>query len=246
MQYTSFHMALWRWMLTGGLLAVGTAVPSSAAAQEPGRPAHLDSAVMSRASEIQVPVHPAHFPRRTRDYSWIYIDPPPPPQEVMVHDIITILVDEKSEVVVNSRFDRQRNGTLKAELREFIRLGETGNLMPAAIDQPKIDGQLQSRFNTAGQATDQEGIRYRIAATVVDVLPNGTLVLEARKSIRTNREMFEYRLTGRLDSRKILPNHTALSENIAELKIERNQTGKIFDSTKRNWGMMLIDKLSPF
>ncbi|NOX55279.1 MAG: hypothetical protein GXP27_12745, partial [Planctomycetes bacterium] len=64
-------------------------------------------------------------PRRIRDYSWIYIDAPEP-REIKVHDIITIIVDEKAEVTVNSRFDRQRNSNLNAELNEFIRLGETG------------------------------------------------------------------------------------------------------------------------
>lgn len=193
------------------------------------------------------PVVPA-VPRRprVRDYSWIYLDAPPPPREIKVHDIITILVDEKAEVTINSRFNRQRNGALKAELKEFIRLGDNWNLLNAAENEPTIDTQVQSRLQTSGQATDAEGIRYRIAASVVDVLPNGTIVLEARKTIRTNHEVFEYRLTGRIDSEKIAPNRTAQSEDIAEMSVVRSQKGKIFDSTRRGWGMVLFDWLSPF
>jgi flagellar L-ring protein precursor FlgH len=81
---------------------------------------------------------------------------------------------------------------------------------------------------------------------VVDVLPNGTIVLEARKSIRTNQDLFEYRLTGRVDRGKIKPDRTARTEDIAELQIERLQRGKIFDSTKVNWGTRILDSLSPF
>lgn len=120
---------------------------------------------------------------RIRDYSWIYIEPPVPP-EIKLHDIVTIIVDEKSEVIMNSKFNRQRRSNLKAELKEFIRLGNTGNLANAAANAPTIDAQLQGTLNSTGQLTDQEGIKYRIAATVVDVLPNGVLQLEARKKFR--------------------------------------------------------------
>lgn len=180
------------------------------------------------------------------DYSLIYVEPPPLPPEIKVHDIITIQVDEKAEVIVNSRFNRQRQGAYKAELKEFVKLGGNMNLLPAAANQPTIDASLQNRLQTIGQSTDQEGISYNIAATVVDVLPNGTIVLEARKSIRTNQDFFEYRLSGRIDKGSILPNRTAQSENIAELKIERRQRGKVFDSTKVNWGTRILDILVPF
>lgn len=183
---------------------------------------------------------------RVRDYSWIFIDPPPPPEQIKVHDIITIEVDEKAEVIVNSRFNRQRNGSYQAQLKEFVKIISGPQLITAAENQPTIEGSLQNRLQTMGQSTDAEGITYRIAATVVDVLPNGTIVLEARKSIRTNQDFFEYRLTGRIDKGKIKPNRTARTEDIAELKIERVQRGKVFDSTKVNWGTRILDVIVPF
>ena len=184
-------------------------------------------------------------PKTVRDYSWIYIDLPEP-HEIKLHDIVTIIVDEKSEVTVNSRFNRQRNTTLKTELNEFIRLSEAGNLTNAAENSPSIDFKSTGRINSTGQLTDQEGIRYRIAATVVDVLPNGNVVLEARKSIATNQDVWEYSLTGVLRSEDILRNNTALSENIANLRIRKRQRGKVYSSTKRSWGVALYDFLSPF
>lgn len=184
---------------------------------------------------------------RMQDYSFIYLEPAPPPPQIKVHDIITIEVDEKVEVIVNSRFNRQRNGSYKAQLKDFVRLKDgLERLAPAAQTQPTIDATITNRLQTIGQLTDQEGISYKIAATVVDVLPNGTIVLEARKSIRTNQDFFEYRLTGRIDKSAITPARHARTEDIAELKIERSQRGKVFDSTKVNWGTRLFDFVSPF
>lgn len=180
-----------------------------------------------------------------RDYSWIYIDGPEP-REIKVHDIISILVDDKSEATLNSRFNRQRTANTKAELKEFIRLGKTGNLVTAASNQPTIDANLQSRLQSNGQLIDQEGMRFRIAATVVDVLPNGNVVLEARKSIRSNRDVWELSLTGIIASRDIKRDNTASSDNIANLIIVKKQRGKVYDSTRRPWGTLLYDRFFPF
>jgi flagellar L-ring protein precursor FlgH len=179
------------------------------------------------------------------DFSLIYT-PADEPRVIKVHDILTIIVDEKAEVTSNSRFNRNRSASLKAELKEFIRIADSGNLATAAPNQPTIDANLQGRLNSTGQMTDQEGIRYRIAATVVDVMPNGNLVLEARKTIRTNRDVWEYSLTGILRSEDISRDNTALSENVANLRIDKKTAGKVSDSTQRPWGVWLYDRLSPF
>lgn len=182
---------------------------------------------------------------RVRDYSWAYVGIPEP-REILVHDIITIIVNEKAEVNSQSRYNRQRNGNLKAELKDFIRIGEDGTLDNAAENQPTVDTNLQGRLQSSGQLTDQESIKYRIAATVVDVLPNGNIVLEARKSIRSNKDVWEYSLSGVLRPEDIGRDNTALSENIANLDIVKKSRGTVFDSTHRPWGLWLYDKLAPF
>jgi flagellar L-ring protein precursor FlgH len=184
-------------------------------------------------------------PPLIRDYSLIYV-PAPEPIVVKVHDIITILVDEKSSVTIDSRFNRNRTETLKAELKEFMRIDSAGNLAPAALNSPKIDTQLQGRLQSTGQVADREGIQYRIAATVVDIRPNGNLILEARKSIRSNRDVWEYQLTGEIRSKDVNRDNTALSENIANLDIVKHQRGKVYQSTKRPWGVVLYDWFFPF
>jgi flagellar basal body L-ring protein FlgH len=67
---------------------------------------------------------------RRRDLSWIYIDRPRP-RKLGVHDIITVVVDEKSESTQNTRFNRQRNIIFNAIMREFIRIDSKGNLNSA-------------------------------------------------------------------------------------------------------------------
>jgi flagellar L-ring protein precursor FlgH len=184
-------------------------------------------------------------PLLRRDVSWIYIDRPKP-RKVGVHDIITVIVDEKSEVTQNSRFNRTRNAVYTAQLKEWLRINSTGDLDVAAGNSPGINGQLRSQLQSMGQGLSTEGMKYRIAATVVDILPNGTLILEAHKSIRTNTEVWDYSLTGRIRSQDVAGNNTVNSENIADLMISKREQGKIYDSTKRGFVQRFYDFFLPF
>jgi flagellar L-ring protein FlgH len=197
----------------------------------------------AQGSNLQGPIPPRTL--RRRDLSWIYIDRPRP-RKLGVHDIITVVVDEKSESTQNSRFNRQRNIIFNGILREWLRINSKGNLDTAAAEAPGIQAQLQSQMQSYGQGLSTEGLKYRIAATVVDILPNGTLILEARKSILTNDALWEYSLTGRIRTQDVAGNNSVHSENIADLKITKRENGKIPDSTKRGFLTKLYDWWLPF
>ncbi len=186
-----------------------------------------------------------HPPMLVRDFAWSFVDTPKP-TEVKVHDIITVTVKEAAQTQATSTYNRQRNGQYTAQLAQFIRINAQGNLDTAATQSPEVDGELQSRLQSTGQVTENESMKYRIAATVVDILPNGVLVLEAHKSIVDNKDLWEYTLTGKVDPKKVSPDGSVLSENIADLSIAKHQQGKLHDSTQRAWFIRLYDWIGPF
>ena len=224
-------------MVPGGMTGPGGLAPPGGLTGPgftgPGQPLPLAPGPL-----VQRPLH-------RRDVSWIFIDRPRP-RKVGVHDIITVIVDEKSEVTQNSRFNRQRNTVFTAQLREWLRINSRGNLDIAAAETPGIDSQLRSQMQSFGTGLSQEGMKYRIAATVVDILPNGNLILEAHKSIRSNTELWEYTLTGRIRAQDVAGNNTVNSENVAELMISKREHGKIQDSTKRGFITRFYDFFLPF
>jgi len=181
--------------------------------------------------------------RTLKNYSWIE---PLERRALMVEDIVTVEVDEKAEMTANARFNRNKTATLKAELKEFLRINESGNLGNAADNQPTIDANLNGRLQQQGQLTEQEGVRYRIAAKVTEVLPNGNVILEGRKEMRTGRDVWIYRLSGEIHSDKITRAGTCRTENIYNLMIYKDPKGKVSDSTKRPWGTRLYDLIFPF
>lgn len=210
--------------------------PHPAPYLQPASPSYVDPQTFEGFSQ----------PHGVRELSFLYIEPPPP-REIKVHDLVTIVVSEKSQVTMNSTFNRQRNATYKAQLKEFIRLGKTGNLRPAAEeDQPTIDTNLQGRLQTTGILQDNEGMTFRIQAEVAEVLPNGVLVLEARKQNVSNKEAWEYTFTGKARAEDVNKDNTILSERVANQVITKKSKGKVYDSTSRPWGTRLWDKLFPF
>ncbi|HUQ71382.1 MAG TPA: hypothetical protein VM165_17775, partial [Planctomycetaceae bacterium] len=130
------------WYRTWCALGLMTATVSG---QEP---LPLPAPPFANGGPVPAPMYaPALPPPSVRDYSWIYIDAPPPPALIKVHDIVTIEVDEKAEVTVNSRFNRQRNGSYQLALKEFIRLRSDGPTMEnSASTEPTIQGNLQNRL----------------------------------------------------------------------------------------------------
>ena len=52
---------------------------------------------------------------------------------------------------------------------------------------PRIKGQLDSQFKTEADTSTNDSLTFRIAAQVVDIRPNGNLVIEARSEIQHQR-----------------------------------------------------------
>ena len=68
-----------------------------------------------------------------------------------------------------------------------------------------------------------------ISAEIVDIRPNGVLVLNATKTIKDNDNTFVFSLTGSCRSQDILPDNTILSRNILNPLINKQESGHVRD-----------------
>ena len=178
--------------------------------------------------------------------SFLY-QPPPEPKELRRHDIITVVVNEKSQVISEDEFERKKIASIKAVLTDWVSLSKFF-LKPAAQSDgdPTVAGSTNSRFKAESDLERRDGMKFFIAATIVDIRPNGNLVLEAHRQIRNNDEVWEFSLTGIIRKEDVLPNNTVLSQNIVELHIYKRERGHVRDATRRHWGTKLLDMLKPF
>lgn len=183
----------------------------------------------------------------TKDLSWMYRELPPP-REVQIHDLIHIRVDERAQAFSDGEIDRKKSGQYAAVLTDWIRLDGINSIKPAvqADGDPRIAGTLNQRLKSEAEMETSEGLKFTIAAEVQEILPNGTLKLEARKTITVNDEIWVYHLRGVCRTEDINPNNTVLSEHLADLTITKEDHGSVRDAYRRGWLLTLWDKVHWF
>jgi flagellar L-ring protein precursor FlgH len=78
------------------------------------------------------------------------------------------------------------------------------------------------------------------------VLPNGQLMLEARKRVTIGEERSELILTGRVRPEDVRSDNTVLSDRVADSHIQYRPKGAVADANKRGWLHRLFDFINIF
>ena len=179
--------------------------------------------------------------------SWIY-HRPQPRREVKKHDLITVLVDEKATVTSEGEVERRKNALYDAILKDFIVLKGFKAIKPSPQSQgdPRVQGQVTQQFRAEGEIQTRQLLQLSISAEIIDIRPNGNLVLEAIQRIRIDNEVWEVALSGICRRLDIDGNNTIRSEKIHNLNIYKRQRGHVRDSFRRGWFLRIFDLLHPF
>ena len=85
-----------------------------------------------------------------------------------------------------------------------------------------------------------------MTARVIDVLPNGNMLIEGRRNIKVNNEDQEIILEGTVRPRDIGADNVVNSIYIADARISYSGRGIISDRQSPGWLMNIVDKLWPF
>jgi len=189
---------------------------------------------------------PDNRPALTIVDSWTFLQPDPPKQ-IRLHDPITVIVSESSQVVSEADLQRRKRSNSDVLLKNWLEFDGL-SLKPA----PQASGDPQATLNVTNQTQAQADletaavIKFTLTAEVVDIRPNGNLVIEAHKRIRNNNEIWEQSLSGVIRPQDVLPNNTVLSDKVMELSIDKRETGHIRDAYKRGWFTRWLDSYKPF
>ena len=97
-----------------------------------------------------------------------------------------------------------------------------------------------------GTITRQEALQTNIAAVVMQVLPNGNLVVAARQQVRVNDELRELDVTGVIRPQDIASDNTVQHDRMAEARIAYGGRGQLTDVQTPRWGQQALDILLPF
>jgi flagellar L-ring protein precursor FlgH len=181
--------------------------------------------------------------------SFIYRKLPPEAEqrELKENDIITVLVDVRSTMLSEGEAENRRTANLNAVLADWLKF-DGKDLIPApqSNGDPRVNGSVTSQFRAESDIELRDALTFRIAARVVDIQPNGNLVIEARREITINEEVWLHSLTGIVRRQSIGPDRTVRSDDIADLHIDKREKGFVRDGYRRGWWCRWYDKWKPF
>lgn len=163
-----------------------------------------------------------------------------------VGDILTILIQENNGASRQNNTTTSKKASVDAALSTFLYSPGASSLLTKGGQLPALKYASASDFNGGGQINNQETITARLSVRVIDVLPNGNLVIEGRRQTAFSGEKQDAILRGSVRYDDVLANNTIFSYNIADASIEFVSKGALSDNQRRGWFTWLWDKLSPF
>jgi len=111
---------------------------------------------------------------------------------------------------------------------------------------PTLSVNGTNAFQGGGTITNNQTITARAAVQVIDVLPNGNLVIEGLREISFSKERQFASLHGIVRPYDIQPDNTVDSTNIAAAQIDIVSEGTLTDAQKKGWLLKLNDTVNPF
>ena len=185
-------------------------------------------------------------PLTLNENSWTY-QPPEQPRTLKLHDLVTVVVSEKSSIMSDGKIDRKKKGYQDWLLSAWIKM-YNGNLGEdaQANGQPHIRGEIDNKLQAEGNLQVQDSLSFSIACSIVDIRPNGNIVLEGHSTIKSNEEVWDYSVSGETRADAIKPNNTVVSQDVANMQIVKKETGHVRDSYRRGWALEFLDKWQPF
>lgn len=177
--------------------------------------------------------------------------PPPEPRTFRKHDIVHIVISETTKVKNEQNATMEKDSDINAsvssfpELLDFLELRFKASDTPAS-EFPKVGAQADRKYEAEGEKEQQSSFTARIAATVLEVKPNGTLVLEARQSIETDGEEQRLVLSGMCSELDVTAANTVFSYQLADLRIRRETEGDLRDNADKGFWTRIFDAIFAF
>ncbi len=164
-----------------------------------------------------------------------------------VGDIVTIKIVESSKATNKATTATDRTSTLDVGLGSLFNL-ENNWPNSSAVFNPfsTAQGSYNSKFDGGGTTARSGDLNAFITARIVDVLPNGNLIIEGNREVRVNHENQIITITGMVRPRDVSAENVILSTYVADARISYSGSGIVNDKQRPGWLVRLLDNIWPF
>lgn len=158
-----------------------------------------------------------------------------------VNDLVTVRVIETISATGSADSSLSKKSEAEASVAKIF--GLEGKL-PGFIDPTALaSSNSDTSFKGGGSTTRSGELSTTMPARVVEVLPNGDLVLEGIREIDINGDRQIVVLTGSVRSTDVTRSNVVLSSQIAQLRIRYFGRGLIRDNLRPGWLIRVLNKI---
>jgi flagellar L-ring protein precursor FlgH len=163
-------------------------------------------------------------------------------------DILTVVIEIDDSAEISNATDRSRSGSQEMSVPQLFGLPQLlqGELPEGATIDPAVDVGSSSQFSGDGSVSRNEQLELRVAATIVDVLPNGVLEIAGTQEVRVNFELRELIVTGFVRPADITRQNEITYDKIASARISYGGRGQISDMQQPRYGQQAAESVLPF
>lgn len=156
---------------------------------------------------------------------------PPKPKTWAKHDLVEVIINESSAAKMEQTLDTKKDYNMNAELTSFPSIRDLLEFQFSNGDSTRLPMTVgvssKNKFKGDGEFERKDNLTARIEAKVVDVKPNGNLVIEARKNREHNQESYTLVLAGICRTEDITRQNTIQSSQLADLEVKIQNDGQV-------------------
>lgn len=219
-----------------GLLALGSLLTGCVSLQKTPVVDVVPVTAVSYAAPVPVAAAPTGGIFQAASYRPAFEDP----RARLPGDTLTIQITERVTASQSSSASIDRTGDVSANVAAFPLL--TQSLLG------RLDAGASSSNSFAGQGGTESTNNFSgsITATVLEVLPNGHLVVAGEKQIGVNQNVDVLRFSGTVDPRQIRPGNVIPSTQVANTRIESRGRGAQGEALSIGWLARFFLSVLPF
>lgn len=163
-------------------------------------------------------------------------------------DILTVVIEIDDKAEISNSSGRTRSAKDNVSMPNMVGLPQrlADKLPEGASFDDLVEADSASSYKGSGNISRRDKLTLRVAATVIDTLPNGTLHIEGTQEVRVNYELRELTVSGFVRPADIDRSNEIAYDRIAGARISYGGRGQITDVQQPRYGQQLVDAILPY
>ena len=145
-----------------------------------------------------------------------------------VHDVLQVVVSESLAASTDGQVKNTRSSNASSNITSLFGALKSANALQNLVGQTSASG-----LTAQGQSTTSSSLETTFGAEVVDVLPNGMLVVQATRQLTFSQQTQLIRLRGLVRPEDVSAQNQVQSAAMTDLELEVTGKGIVNDSTYR-------------